>query len=154
VKEAPAIGFHYRASSMLAVATIGVVVLAIAALSWVGGPGWLHGLLLLAIVAYGSWSLISLLRPPVKSVLWRADGGAELTLQDEVSGPRGEVQGAVAYARVLGPLIVLTLRWPPRERMTLWLLPDNLDRDTRRRLRMRLGNATAAGLASGSADSH
>lgn len=154
MKEAPAIGFHYRASSVLAVATIGVVVLAIAALSWVGGPGWLHGLLLLAIVAYGSWSLISLLRPPVKSVLWRADGGAELTLQDAASGPRGEVQGAVAYARVLGPLIVLTLRWPPRERMTLWLLPDNLDRDTRRRLRMRLGHATATDLASGNADSH
>lgn len=154
MKEAPAIGFHYRASSVLAVATTGIVVLAIAALAWVGGPGWLHGLLLVAIVAYGGWSLISLLRPPVQSVLWRVDGGAELTLQDTASGTRDEVQGVIAHARVLGPLIVLTLRWPPRERMTLWLLPDNLDHDTRRRLRMRLGHATAVGLASGNADNH
>lgn len=153
MKEAPAIGFHYRASSALAVVTIGVVVLAIAALSLVGGPGWLHGLLLLAIVAYGGWSLVSLLRPPVKAVLWRADGGAELTLQ-ESADPQDEVQGAIASARALGPLIVLTLRWPPRERMTLWLLPDNLDRDTRRRLRMRLGGTSAAGFASGNADNH
>ncbi|TAN07666.1 MAG: hypothetical protein EPN38_05595 [Rhodanobacteraceae bacterium] len=154
MKEAPAIGFHYRASSALAVLTVAVVVLAIVALSLVGGPGWLHGLLLLAMVAYGGWSLVSLLRPAVKSVLWRADGGAELTLQAYASDPHDEVQGAIASARVLGPLIVLTLRWPPRERMTLWLLPDNLDRDTRRRLRMRLGGSSATGLASGTADNH
>ncbi|MGH8151385.1 MAG: hypothetical protein ACREPF_01455, partial [Rhodanobacteraceae bacterium] len=68
-----------------------------------------------------------------------------------VDGPR-ETQGGVSAARVLGPLIVLTVRWPPRERAHLWILPDNLDADTRRRLRVRMASDAGGDVPSGNAD--
>ncbi|MGH8183313.1 MAG: protein YgfX [Rhodanobacteraceae bacterium] len=153
MKQAPAIGFHCRTSWLLIVVTIAMAVLAIFALQLVRGTAWLHHLLFFVVVAYLVLTLRGLARPPIVSVLWRSDGGVDLKLRDGAPEPGRDVQGIVSAARVVGPLIVLTLRWPPRERTHLWLLPDNLDADTRRRLRMRLG---AAGhfLASGNADSH
>ena len=89
----------------------------------------------------------------MRSILWRADGGADLVLNDRPGDNRREAQGAIQAMRVMGPLIALTLRWPPRGRATLWLLPDSLDVDTRRRLRMRLGADPDGSFASGNADS-
>lgn len=149
MKSAPAIGFHYRASHLLVVATLVMALLAIVAI-WLGGLP--HGLAMaLTLVTATCTGIASgnLLRPRVSSILWRADGGADLVLNDRLGDGRREVRGAIHAARVTGPLIALTLRWPPRGRATLWLLPDNLDADLHRRLRMRLG----AGFASGNADS-
>lgn len=153
MKAPPAIGFHYRSSRLLVFAVVVLAILAVVAVWFSAAPHWLHLALSFLIVAYAVAALGNMLRPHVHSLLWRADGSAELALNDRVSDGRREAQGAVSGARTMGPLIVLTLRWPPREREHLWLLPDNLDADTRRRLRMRLAAGTGAAVASGNADS-
>ena len=151
MKGAPALGFRCRFSPMLLAAQLAVTTLALCAIWLVALPHWLHALAIVLIAGYAGASAARLLRPRVSGVLWRADGTVEITLRDTPLED-GRVLGAMATARVLGPLIVLTLRWPQRERAHLWLLPDNLDADTRRRLRMRL--ATGTGVpASGNADS-
>jgi toxin CptA len=139
VKQAPAIGFTCRVSWLLVVATLVVGVLALVAVQLVRGPAWLHHVLRFVTLAYVAAAVAGMLRPRVRALVWRADGSAEMTLRENIVEAGGTVQGAVGGARVLGPLIVLTLRWPPRGCAHLWLLPDNLDVDTRRRLRMRLG---------------
>ena len=153
MKQAPAIGFTCRVSWLLVVATLVVGVLALVAIQMMRGPAWLHHGLHLATVVYLAAVVAGMLRPRVKAVVWREDGTADITLRDSIVEESRTVQGAVGSARVLGPLIVLILRWPPRGRAHLWLLPDNLDADTRRRLRMRLGAETAGTAASGNADS-
>jgi toxin CptA len=153
MKSAPAVGFRYRASRLLLVAMLVVAMLALVAIWLSALPRWASLALVLVIVAYAGAALGSLLRPRVRSVLWRADGGADIALDDRLGDRRREAQGAIHVARVMGPLIALTLRWPPRGRATLWLLPDNLDADTRRRLRMRLGAEADGSFASGNTDS-
>lgn len=151
MRQAPAIGFECRISPILVAMMVAAAVLAIAAVWISGAPFWLRSGLSALVAGSGGTSLARLLRPRVRSVLWRVDGGVDLVVTDASGGHR-EVQGALQYARVMGPLIALTLRWPPRERATIWLLPDNLDSETGRRLRMRLGT-DCAGLSSGNADS-
>lgn len=153
MKQAPAIGFTCRVSWSLVIATLVVGVFALVAVQLVRGPAWLHHVLHLATLAYVAAVVAGMLRPRVKALVWREDGTTDITLRDNLVGNGRTVQGVVSGARVLGPLIVLTLRWPPRERAHLWLLPDNLDADTRRRLRMRLGAEAPAATASGNADS-
>lgn len=152
MKHAPAIGFTCRVSWLLVSATLVVGLLVLVAVHLVRGPAWLHHALHLAIVAYVAAVVAGMLRPRVKALVWREDGTTDITLRDNLVAEGRTVQGAVSGARVLGPLIVLTLRWPPRERAHLWLLPDNLDADTRRRLRMRLGAEASGTTASGNAD--
>lgn len=154
MKQSPAIGFTCHVSWLLVIATLVVGVLALVAVQLVRGPAWLHHVLHVATLAYVAAVIAGMLRPRVRAVVWRADGTADITLRDNLVEESRMVQGAVGSARMLGPLIVLTLRWPPRGRAHLWLLPDNLDADTRRRLRMRLGAEGAGAAASGNADSH
>lgn len=153
MKQAPAIGFTCRVSWLLVTATLVIGVLALVAVQLVRGPAWLHHVLRLVTLAYVAAAVAGMLRPRVRALVWRADGSAEMTLRDNLVESGRTVQGAVGSARVLGPLLVLTLSWPPRGRAHLWLLPDNLDADTRRRLRMRLGSEAAGAAASGNADS-
>lgn len=153
MKAAPAIGFAYRASRGLILVTLAAAVLALVAVWLSGLPHWLHFALTLGIAGTVGAAFGNLLRPRVRSILWRADGGADLVLNDRPGDNRREAQGAVQAMRVMGPLIALTLRWPPRERAHLWLLPDNLDAETRRRLRMRAGAAAGGSPASGNTDS-
>jgi toxin CptA len=153
MRTPPVIAFEYRGSPSLIVATIVIVLLAIAAL-WVSGlPRWLQLALPVLVAGYAGVALGRLLRPRVRSLLWRADGGVDLTLNDTPGDSRREVRGTLRSARAMGPLIVLTLGWSPRVRASLWLLPDNLDVDTRRRLRMRLGSGGTHAAVSGNADS-
>lgn len=154
MREAPAIGFTCRVSWALVIATLVVGVLALVAVQLMRGPAWLHHVLHLAVVAYVAAAVAGMLRPRIKALVWRADGTADITLRDGIVEAGRTVQGAIGNARILGPLVVLTLRWPPRGRGHLWLLPDNLDADARRRLRMRLGAEGATSAASGNADSH
>lgn len=151
MKGPPAIGFQCRPSKTLVAATIVVSLLAIAAAWLTRGPAWLHAVLTAVIAAGCGFSLARQFRPRVRALLWRADGGVELTL-GLPAGNQREVQGELRSARILGPLIVLTLRWPPRTGTSLWLLPDNLAADPRRRMRMRLGAAPDT-IASGNTDS-
>lgn len=152
MRTAPAVAFDYRPSRVLAVATFAVSLLAVWAVAISGVPEWLCLALMLLIVASGAASLVRLLRPRIRSLLWRADGTIELVLQNRTREEGGDALGELRGARVMGPLIVLVLHWPPRGQAALWLLPDNLGPDTRRRLRMRLGSGDSRAL-SGNADS-
>lgn len=153
MRTAPAVAFEYHPSRVLAIATLAVSLLAAWAVAISGAPrGWRLALMLL-VVLYGAFSLARLLQPRVRSVLWRVDGTVELVLRDRTPEDGGAALATIQGARVVGPLIVLALRWPPRGSATVWLLPDNLDADTRRRLRMRLGSGRAGARASGNADS-
>ena len=149
MKTGPTIGFRCRHSPTLLVATVLVSVLAVLAVILAAMPHWLHAILIACIGGYAGSALYRSARPRVRSVLWREDGSVELVLRNDGAMAHGIVQNT----RVMGPLIVLTLRWPPRERTHLWLLPDNLDADTRHRLRMRLGSDAMGELVSGNTDS-
>lgn len=150
---APAIGFDYRPSRVLVVATFAVSLLAPWAVAISGIPQWLRLAMTVLVVVGGAASLARLLRPRIRSLLWRADGTVELVLRDRAREQDRHVLGELRGARVMGPLIVLVPCWPPRGRAALWLLPDNLDPDTRRRLRMRLGSGDTHAPLSGNADS-
>ncbi len=148
MKDAPTIAVSLRVSGILVAAIVLVMVLALIAVSLTGAHGWVRNALFILVLVLGS-TAVGRARPRITSLVWRSDGGADIRLRDTALEDGREVQGAIQTARVMGPLIVLTIRWPPRERAHLWLLPDNLDADTRRRLRARLG----AGLPlSGNAD--
>lgn len=150
--QAPDIAFNYRSSRLLLLALCGVAVLAIVAV-WISGvPVWMRAGLTVATAVLVGVAAGRLLRPRVGAVAWRGTGEVDLVLNDTPLDKRREARGEIRASRVMGSLIVLSLRWPPRERASLWLLPDNLGADTRRRLRVRLG-VHVPGAASGNADS-
>lgn len=151
MRTPPAIGFEYRPSRSLA-ASIGLLtVLAVAAIALSGFTRLLSVLLILFALGYGATALWHFLHPRVHALTWRSDGSVSIQLANR-GGAAGEVQGELRDARLLGFLIALHVRWAPHGRASLWLLPDNLDGDTRRRLRVRLGSE-GAGAASVNADS-
>ncbi|HET7267254.1 MAG TPA: hypothetical protein VFJ15_04035 [Oleiagrimonas sp.] len=88
-------------------------------------------------LAYAWFSVRKLKRQPLRSVGWHGDDAWTLHLVDG-----REASGQLLSGRVLGPLIVLRLAWPGGARSTLTLLPDSVDADTRRRLRVRLSALT------------
>ena len=136
MRSAPAIGFEYRPSRSLAIVAGLLIVLAIFAIAFCGIPAWSKAALEILALVYGALALWRYLHSRVRGLNWRSDGSFSIKWMDH-RGAEAEVQGALHDARVLGPLIALRLRWPSG-RANLWLLPDNLDADTRRRLRMRL----------------
>lgn len=152
MKTAPAIAFEYRASRILLVATVAVALLALLAVSLSGCPHWLRLVLYVAIGALAGTALRQAWRPRIQSVAWRSGGDVELVLHHTPVDDQRNVPGGIRHARVMGPLIVLTFGW--HGGLThLWLLPDNLDADTRRRLRIRLGAEAAADFGSVNPDS-
>jgi toxin CptA len=144
MKSAPPIGFDYRPSRWLLLAVFAILLLALAAIEVSGLPAWLRTPGWLLAGMFAGIGIGCLLRPRVHSVLWRADGGVTLGLRDTVLDGGGEVNAELHHARVLGPLVMLDLRWGQNDRAQLWLLPDNLDADTRRRLRVRIGAQAGA----------
>lgn len=138
--SAPPIGFKYRGSRLLMLALIVMAALAIFAVFSSALPHLFASALAIFVAASFGASFARLLSPRVRTMLWRADGSAQLELHDTVRDPRREANAELHASHVLGPLITLKLRWPDRGRATLWLLPDNLDSDTRRRLRVRLSS--------------
>lgn len=150
MRTPPSIGFAYRPSRGLAAGAALGGLLALVAIIISGVTMRMTTVLLALALAYGAVALWRFLNPPISAVLWRGDGGVSITLAER-DGNTSEVQGELCDARVLGPLIVLNQRWP-RGRAALWLLPENLDADTRRRLRIRL-STDGARLASVNADS-
>jgi len=139
--SAPAIGFEYRRSRWLAFGVASVMVLAWLSIALCGLPGWaklaLAGATFLGVLA-------SLLRqPPVPaSVGWSPDAGWTLLGRDGQ-----ETRAELVAHRVLAGCLLLDLR-AGRQRQVLWLLPDNSDADTRRRLRMRLAGGRNASSSS------
>lgn len=133
MRSAPSIGFEYRPSRWPQAALVLVAVLALAAL------------FLSALPRPAAWALAGLVavymvracrdagKHEVSTVTWRVDGGWTLRLVDD-----HDVEARLLGARTAGSAIVLRLAWEPRGREALILMPDNLDADTRRRLRLRL----------------
>lgn len=138
MRSAPAIGFECRPSRTLSVCVVVMTVLALGAIAMAGLPRWAGVVLDFATLASGAVSLWHYRHPRIVALTWRSDGSVSVRLADRGAGIT-EVQGTLHDARVLGFLIVLHLRWPGG-RAGQWLLPDNLDPDTRRRLRVRLGS--------------
>ena len=151
MRTPPAIGFEYRPSRALAVCIVACAALAVLAIALSGLTRLPTMVLIIVAIGYGTVSLWRFLHPRVLALTWRSDGSISVRFGGR-SDAAGEVQGTLSDARVLGFLIVLHLRWPPGGRTSLWLLPDNLDADTRRRLRVRLGSE-GAGATSVNADS-
>lgn len=149
---APDIVFHYRPSPSALVALVAIGALAIVAVWTSGVPAAWRIALGVGVVVLAGVSAGRLLRPRIAAVAWRGDGTVDLTLNDTPRAQAVVEHAGTLSGRALGSLLVLTLRCPPHTRTSLWLLPDNLDADTRRRLRMRLG-APGAGRVSVNADS-
>lgn len=134
MKSAPTIGFEYRPSRAWIAALWSVAALALLAIAISGLPGWMRLLLAVAAVAHAIRAVAQLRRPPLRALRLRGDDVVELGLANGQ-----DAAGTLRGARVLGPLIVLRLAWGAGSRAALVLLPDNLDADTHRRLRVRLG---------------
>ncbi|MCE5232999.1 MAG: hypothetical protein ABFC67_03350 [Mizugakiibacter sp.] len=134
MKSAPTIGFEYRPSRALAAMLSLVLLAALLAIALSGLPSWLRLALAVAALVHAIRAGAGLRRAPLRSLRLRGDGVVELGLANGQ-----DAAGTLLGARVLGPLIVLRLAWGARSRAALLLLPDNLDADTRRRLRVRLG---------------
>jgi len=137
MRSAPAIGFEYRPSRLLALSATALIVLAMAAVAFGGAPVWSKVALEASALVCGARSLWRFLHPRVRALNWRGDGSVSIKLADRHGGET-EVLGTLDDARMIGPLIALQLRWTEGA-ASLWLLPDNLDADIRRRLRVRLG---------------
>jgi len=138
--SAPGIGFEYRPSRWPPTLLVTLGVLSLAAIASSGVPAWLAVILALAVIAYVAISFRQGRPCRVREALWRADGGWQLRLHDDTT-----VEACLLHARVLAGAVILRLGWAPRHREALLLFADNLDADTRRRLRMRLSEGTDTG---------
>lgn len=137
MRSVPDISFELKPSPSELALLAAVTVLAL-----IGAWGTdLDGLTRLALAAVvlvvAGAALRRRLRPPLVAVRWRGDGEVRVTLRD------GSEVEATLSGRSWGPLIMLALAWRGR-RLGLWLWPDQLDADSRRRLRMRLSAAADA----------
>lgn len=131
--SAPAIGFEYRPSRTLARLVASMAFLAAIAVLFCALAWWWKALLLTAVV----FSLLRATRrgDAPQSASWSPDSGWSLRLDDG-----REVLATLRSWRVLGSCVLLLLEGDRTCRHALWLLPDNSDADTRRRLRMRLAS--------------
>lgn len=100
-------------------------------------PIWVELTASVGVSLYAWPSFARLYRQPVAAIGWQGDGVWVLRLTGG-----DEVEGRLCSARLLGPVIVLRLAWEPDDKAALFITPDNLDGDTRRRLRMRLSANT------------
>ena len=133
MKSAAAIGFDCRPSRWLA-ACLGLVWLsALLALAVCGLPLWLNVALAIAASIYAGSALRDFLRPRCQHLLWHEAGHWRAC---DAGGQ--EYVAELLHATVLGGLIVLSFRAAAISKISVVLLPDNCDADTRRRLRVRL----------------
>lgn len=142
MKSVPAIAFDYRPSRWLLSAIVAVACLASIAILSSGFGFWIRFGSVALVVLYTACSLRKFRRAEFAQVLWRASG--DWRARDRIGR---EQVGELAHAVVLGFLIVLVLRVGPERTRALWLLPDNCDAETRRRLRVRLSRADSVDIA-------
>jgi toxin CptA len=136
--SAPAIGFEYRPSRTLQLAFPVMGVLAALTVLHGGLAWWIETPL---IAAQAVWLVIERRRfrhSSVHAAVYHGDGSWALRLSGGAS-----VEATLASHRALGGLMVLQFSWEGG-RAALLLLPDNLDGDMRRRLRMRMRFCRAA----------
>ena len=129
--SAPAIGFECRPSRLIqrlrwSVAGLAVLALMLSGVGLATQVGL--GLLLIAGLGLAHWQRVA----PPTAVGWHPASGWTLRMADG-----SDAAVTLRSFRVLVGCIVLNLAGGG-VRHDLWLLPDNSDADTRRRLRMRL----------------
>jgi toxin CptA len=130
--SAPAIGFEYRPSRRLPGLFIAVTGMALLAIFLAGVPWWLKLVLAAAVIVVCRHTLRRL-HPPIYAVGWASQTGWTLR------GLDGADDAATLLSfRIWRQVILLRLASKRYGKLTLWLMPDNSDADTRRRLRMRL----------------
>jgi len=141
--SAPAIGFEYRPSRLLARLLAAVWALAVLAIASCGLPWWLK--LVLVFFAAVLWMRAWRHRTDagVTAAGWAAEGGWNL---HRAGGD--DAAATLQSFRVLGAFVLLRLSEHDRHVTTLLLAPDNSDADIRRRLRMRLAVRSVAEPAS------
>lgn len=133
MSSAPTITFEVKPSRLLTVAVWSMTLAACVAVCLSGLPIWVRAALCMVALLYAGFSARKLKRQPLRSVGWHGDNAWTLHLHDG-----RQAQAQLLSGRVLGPLIVLRLAWPGGGNSALTLLPDSVDADTRRRLRVRL----------------
>ena len=131
--SAPAIGFEYRSSALLKAIQIGVAVLAIGAVALSGLPLHFKMALMGVVLVVQALCQGAVNREMPTAVGWAPEQGWTLRMSDG-----SDQMASLASSRVLGTWVLLRLRVADGGTRALWLLPDNSDADTRRRLRMRL----------------
>ena len=133
MKSATAIGFDYRPSRWFAACSVGVWSLALLAVALCGIPVWSKVAVAIVASAYAGWALRDFLRPPCRHLLWHAAG------HWRAHDAGGEEHVAeLCHASVVGGLIALSFHSTSFGKISIVLLPDNCDSETRRRLRVRL----------------
>ena len=139
MRPAERIDFAYRRSGQARVALVALSGIAAVAVL-LSGIGFALQAACLAIAITLLWRAITVLARGVSSqVVWQPSGGWSLALP----GDEPRAATLAAWSR-RGPLLVLRLSWSAvRGGVDLVLLPDNLDRDTRRRLLVRLRREAA-----------
>ncbi len=138
--SAPAIGFEYRPSRLIQRLRWSVAGLAALALMLSGMGLPVRVLLAFALVAglgLAQWRRV----PSPTAVGWHPASGWTLRMADG-----SDAAATLRSFRVLAGCIVLNLAGGGM-RHDLWLLPDNSDADTRRRLRMRLAASGGKALS-------
>lgn len=129
---APAIRFEYRPSRWVPRLLTAMTAIALMATALSGLPWPVRLMLSLASIA-GCLNAIGRLRLPIHTVGWASQTGWTL------HGLNGENDAAtLASFRIVGEAVLLRMTSSRYGKLTLWLMPDNSDADTRRRLRMRL----------------
>lgn len=139
MKSASAITFDLRPSRLLVAALLIVAALAAASV-WLSELRRWPGVAILAcgaIAVLVAWRLPLLLRVRWLRAGWNADSQWSLLDTGQTA-----VGAQLLDWSALGLSLRLRLRTTAGETVTVHLLPDNLDRDTRRRLRVRLTQET------------
>jgi toxin CptA len=137
--SAPAIGFEYRPSRHLAVALNLILALAWIGIALSGLALWLQSVLALVVLVAWFGRRVLEARLPLRALALSSDSQWQLHLTDG-----DDLPARLLSARVLGDYIVLWLAVAGRGRHGVLLGPDNLDPDSRRRLRMRLAGGNAS----------
>lgn len=135
MKSAIAIAFELRPSRRLIAAATAVAMFALAAL-WLSGLREMVSIAAVAslvVVMAAIRALRPLYAPRWQRACWNADGAWILSDATQTS-TSAQLLGWSAF----GLALLVRLRDDAGEAVTLYLLPDNLDRDTRRQLRVRL----------------
>jgi len=138
--SAPAIGFEYGPSRLVARACAGMALLAVLAVWLSGLPGWGRVAMTCALAAALFVEGRRWRRPRATAAGWAADGG--WTLRDAMST---DISATLLSFRLLAGCVWLRLQPASGRLLSLLLTPDNSDADLRRRLRMRLAATRPGG---------
>jgi len=139
MRSAPAIAFEWKRSCVWRASRRAALAAGVACLAWSGLGAWAK----LALILLAAWMELRTVRneDAWHPSRWKLDGDGGWRWRRDGDDP-GEGEATLVQATSLGPMILLDLRASGR-RVDLALWPDNLDADTRRRLRARLGKEPA-----------